>query len=415
MLSLMFETARGDLSNVVTSGLSRPNLEFLIKELSSLESAVVARRLAAMAEIDGLGDGGLDSSSVARSKAKVSARKAKQSAKTAKKLASMPKTRKKLADGDISEEHADAAADAAEKVGDAGKADEALSADADRQPADMFAKKARAWAEKNRADDGEDRHGRQRRNRHLRKFKADDGSFGLAGTADSESGRGLWDLIEQEADKLWRDDGGRDGAGSRTGAQRLWDALVGLVNRGAGKMPGTAGRAPHAKYQGVVLVPLDRYLNGPTSGARAELIGQGPLPESVFERMKCDMALSALVVNGEGVPLWMGREVRTATAGQWRALIVRDQGCVVCGADPSRCEAHHVVFWENRGDTDITNMVLLCTEHHHVLHNHDLELVTIDGVTELRPRAGPAKHARTDRSARPHRHRTRTTKQPAAP
>lgn len=282
----MFETAREDLGNVDVVGLSRSSLEFLMKELSSLESSVAARRLETMSAIDALGDGGPDSSSVARTKAKVSARKARKSAKTAKKLTSMPKTRKKLVDGDISEEHADAAADAAETVGDAEKADEALSGDADRLPADLFGKRAKEWAEKNRADDGEDRHSRQRRNRHLRPFKSDDGAFGLTGSTDTESGRDLWDLIEQEADKLWRDDGGRDGTGSRTGAQRLWDALVGLVNRGAGRMPGTAGKAPHPKYQGLVLIPLERYLEGPTSGARAELIGQGPLPESVYERMK---------------------------------------------------------------------------------------------------------------------------------
>ena len=156
-----------------------------------MESSIAARRLATMAAIDALNDGGLDSSSVARTKAKASARKAKQSAKTAKKLASMPKTRRKLADGDISEEHADAAADAAEVVDDAGKADEALSGDADRQPADMFARKAREWAEKNRPEgEGESARTRQHRNRHLRTFKSrDDGSFGLTGTTDSEAGR----------------------------------------------------------------------------------------------------------------------------------------------------------------------------------------------------------------------------------
>jgi hypothetical protein len=397
-ICLMFENAREDLSNVVISGLSRSGLEYLVKELSSLESSIAARRLATMAAIDALNDGGLDSSSVARTKAKASARKAKQSAKTAKKLASMPKTRKKLADGDISEEHADAAADAAEVVDDAGKADEALSGDADRQPADMFAKKAREWAEKNRPEgEGESARARQHRNRHLRTFKSrDDGSFGLTGTTDSEAGRELWSMIEEEADRLWRNDGGRnsDPIDTRTSPQRLWDALVGLVSRGAGRMPGSAGRtAPHPKYHGVVAIPLERYLGGPAAGARAEMIGSGPLPQSVLDRVMCDAAIAPMIVNAVGEPLWMGQETRTATPVQWRGLIVRDEGCVVCGADPSRCEAHHVVFWRSGGDTDITNMVLLCTEHHHLLHDHDLELVTSEASTELRPRAGPARQA----------------------
>lgn len=398
MMCFMFESTREDLKHVVVDGLSRSGLEFLVKECSSLESAFAARRLDAMAAIDGLNDGGLDSSGVARTKAKASARKAKQSAKTAKKLVSMPKTRKKLADGEISEEHADAAADAAEKVEDAAKADDALSGDADRLPADMFSKKARQWAEKNRPEgDGECAQMRQRRARHLRKFTSiDDGSFGLTGTTDVESGRQLWSMIEEEADRLWRGDGGRDArtADTRTCGQRLLDALVSLVSRGAGRMPGTAGKpAPHPKYQGVVLISLERYLDGPAAGARAEMIGTGPLPQTVLDRVMCDAAIAPMIVNRDGQPLWMGQETRTATPAQWRALITRDQGCVVCGSDPSRCEAHHIVFWRHGGNTDITNLALLCTEHHHMLHDHDLELVVTAGVSELRPRAGPAKQA----------------------
>jgi hypothetical protein len=391
----MFETARSELGKVVTEGLSRPGLEFLVAELSSLESTVAARRLDALSAIDRLDDGGLDSSAVARTKAKASARKAKQSSKTAKKLASMPKTRKKLADGAISEEHADAAADAAATVGDAAKADDALSGDADKQPADMFAKRAREWAASNRPDDGDER-ARQRRNRHLRSFTSkDDGSFGMAGTTDLDEGKELWDLIEQEADKLYRDDGGRgtNVSASRTSAQRRWDALVGLVQRGAGRTPGSgATKAPHPKYQGLIQIPLDRFLHGPTADARAELVGSGPIPDSVLNRMMCDMALAPMIVDRHGVPLWMGRDVRTATAAQWRVLIVRDRGCVVCGADPSRCEAHHLVFWEHHGNTDITNLVLLCSHHHHLLHDHDLELVQEYGVVTLKPQGRRTRH-----------------------
>jgi hypothetical protein len=418
----MFKTAREDLQQVVVDGLSRSGLEFLVEQLSSLESVVTARKLDAMTAIDRLNDGGVDSATVARTRGKASSKKAKKAANTAKKLAEMPKTRKKLADGDISEEHADAAADAAETVGDAQKADEALSGSAGDQPADLFGRRAREWAEKNRPDDGSDERSRHRRNRHLRQFTAkDDGSFGLSGTTDKVEGRELWNLIEEEADRLWRDDGGRevDIAGSRTGAQRRWDALVGLVKKGAGCAAGIAGsgsvKAPHPKYQGLALIPIETLLPGPAGEARAELVGSGPIPLTLLERMLCDASIAPMIVGRDGQPLWMGDSIRTATSAQWRALIMRDQGCVVCGADPSRCEAHHVVFWNHDGPTDITNLVLLCSHHHHQLHDHNLELVSKAGVTKLMPRAGPAQPPRADGSARPHRHRTRTAKQPAAP
>jgi len=392
----MFETARQDLQQVIVEGMSRSALELLVGELSSLESAVAARRLDVLAAIDRLGDGGLDSVTVSRTRGKASARRAKQSSATAKKLAAMPETRRKLADGAISVEHADAAADAAERVGDAAKADDALSGSAGDQPADMFAKRAREWAENNRPDAGADECTRQRRNRHLRTFVAkEDGSFGLVGTTDRAEGRELWDLIEAEADKLFRDDGGRgaDASQSRTGGQRCWDALVGLVRKGAGQAPATAAaKAPHPRYQGLFTISLDDLLAGPTAAARAELIGSGPIPPKVLYRMLCDASLTPMIVDTDGQPLWMGREIRTATVAQWKALIARDRGCVVCGAEPSRCQAHHIEFWEHDGPTDITNLVLLCTHHHHLLHDHALELVTIDGITKLKPRGRPRRH-----------------------
>ena len=101
----------------------------------------------------------------------------------------------------------------------------------------------------------------------------------------------------------------------------------------------------------------------------------------------CDAELSPLIVDTTGNPLWMGHATRTATDEQWMALIDRDHGCVVCGADPSYCEAHHIDYWEHGGTTDITNLALLCTRHHHDLHDHNLQLAKISDTWELRSRA----------------------------
>jgi len=49
---------------------------------------------------------------------------------------------------------------------------------------------------------------------------------------------------------------------------------------------------------------------------------------------------------------------------------VRDGGCAVpgCDVDASRCEAHHITYWEHHGETSVSNMVLLCSKHHHMVH-----------------------------------------------
>ena len=114
------------LREIDPSGMKRAELEDLIAGLCQVETVAAERRLAAMVAVDGLGDGGSSSSTVIRSRAKVSQKKATRSAATAQKLQAMPRTRKKLARGEITEEHADAAASAAERVGDAPKADREL-------------------------------------------------------------------------------------------------------------------------------------------------------------------------------------------------------------------------------------------------------------------------------------------------
>ncbi len=66
----------------------------------------------------------------------------------------------------------------------------------------------------------------------------------------------------------------------------------------------------------------------------------------------------------------VGRSYRTAPPKLRRALTVRDGGCAVpgCDLDASRCEAHHITYWEHHGETAIANMVLLCAKHHHMVH-----------------------------------------------
>jgi hypothetical protein len=66
----------------------------------------------------------------------------------------------------------------------------------------------------------------------------------------------------------------------------------------------------------------------------------------------------------------VGRSYRTAPPKLRHALNVRDGGCAApgCDTDPSRCEAHHIDYWEHGGETSISNMVLLCSRHHHQVH-----------------------------------------------
>ncbi len=410
MLAGVIETIRA----VEVNGMTRRLLEDAIEELHTVENAAAARRLAAMAALDSLRDGGLPSSAVSRSRGKASDRRAKQAAKTASALDEMPRLRKKLERGEITEEHADAAAQAAERSGDPDKADRELAKLSDA-PADLFGARADDWAGRNESREKIDaRARRQARNRKVVFGRSkDDGSWSMYATGETSEGAALRGLIDEESDRLFREDGGRQNPERpRTDDQRRFDALANLIRRGAGHAEATAStrRRPHPKYEGVVSIPLSAYLD--PSEATGELIGSGPLPSSAIQRLRCDGRLQPLIVDDDGAPLWLGRSSRTASDDQWKALVSRDGGCVVCGAHPSRCEAHRLVFWEHHGSTDIDNLALLCTRHHHQLHDHHLALRRRNDTWVLGPREGPAPPP-TRQSRRRPANRSRRTARPA--
>ena len=87
-------------------------------------------------------------------------------------------------------------------------------------------------------------------------------------------------------------------------------------------------------------------------------------------------------------PLWAGRAIRGCTDTQWRALLVRDGECVLTGADPTHCEAHHLLPYEapGKGRTDITNLAMVSVTVHHWLHDSKLTLYQeSDGTWATRP------------------------------
>jgi hypothetical protein len=91
----------------------------------------------------------------------------------------------------------------------------------------------------------------------------------------------------------------------------------------------------------------------------------------------------------------VGRSYRTAPPKLRHALNVRDGRCAApgCDTDPSRCEAHHIDYWEHGGETALANMVLLCSRHHHQVHegrwrilrNNDLDPGHPDYITLATP------------------------------
>jgi hypothetical protein len=70
-----------------------------------------------------------------------------------------------------------------------------------------------------------------------------------------------------------------------------------------------------------------------------------------------------------GTPLNVGRKHRTVSTPIRRALLARDRHCTFPGGHRTRfVEAHHVHHWVEGGETNVENLVLLCSCHHRLLH-----------------------------------------------
>ena len=84
----------------------------------------------------------------------------------------------------------------------------------------------------------------------------------------------------------------------------------------------------------------------------------------------------------------VGRESRTATKQQRKALAAGQQHCMFpgCRVDASRCEAHHVLPWERGGATCLSDLILLCSRHHHLVHEGRWRILADPGHPDGDPR-----------------------------
>jgi hypothetical protein len=96
----------------------------------------------------------------------------------------------------------------------------------------------------------------------------------------------------------------------------------------------------------------------------------GTVPAETARRLACDADVARILTGPRCEPLDVGRRCRTVTPAIWKALVVRDGGCVSPGCDAPLAwlHAHHLIHWADGGPTSLDNMVLVCGTHHHDQH-----------------------------------------------
>ncbi|WCO65197.1 DUF222 domain-containing protein [Iamia majanohamensis] len=102
----------------------------------------------------------------------------------------------------------------------------------------------------------------------------------------------------------------------------------------------------------------------------SELSRTGPVHPDVLRRLACEGDIVPVYVGPGADQLDMGRTIRLANRAQRRALHVRDGGCQFpgCSVPPEGCIAHHMIWWDHGGPTDLHNLCLLCRHHHRLVH-----------------------------------------------
>lgn len=145
----------------------------------------------------------------------------------------------------------------------------------------------------------------------------------------------------------------------------------------------------------VVHAPLDALVS---EDRGCELEGGGTVHPETARRLLCTARVQAVVENGAREALGIGRMSREPTAWMMRQLRYRDPECRFPGCGARRfTQAHHIVWWERGGRTDLDNLVRVCSFHHKLVHEYGWTIRRDPNATTswFRPdgsryRAGPA-------------------------
>jgi len=188
-----------------------------------------------------------------------------------------------------------------------------------------------------------------------------DGRVQVRADLDAEVGAKLVAAVEELSAPRPEPDGSPD---TRSASRRRADALETLLDIAA--RGGDTASAPRTQL--LVTVPADT-----PDLATLEFIGS--ITTMTLDRLTCDTTVTTVVVDGEQVPLDMGREKRLFPAHLRKALYLRDGGCIKCGAPPGRTHAHHIVHWTHHGETSLSNGCLLCPACHANIHHDGWDVV----------------------------------------
>lgn len=172
---------------------------------------------------------------------------------------------------------------------------------------------------------------------------------------------------------------------TRSSGNRRADALTAIAGHvlddGAFKAGGQVRPYVMVTMSAAEWADWQRAGHAPSQAPGATIGDDVPLAPSEIDTLLCDCRIMRAVLDTDGQPVDLGRDKRTFTGQQRKALVLRDGHCVWpgCGMPAEYSEGHHVDEWALGGRTDIDKGALICTYHHHFVHAHNIVITPIQG------------------------------------
>jgi len=217
-------------------------------------------------------------------------------------------------------------------------------------------------------------------------YFAESSRFGLSAELPAAEGAVVAKALEHLADRLPVMPG--EDPDSHAEARRA-DALVALCSAriSADPDPDRATVVIHARLDG-----LGDGLHG------CEVEGGPAIHPEVAKRLACTSRTQVVLEDRAGQPVRLGRVSREPPEWMMRQLKYRDRECTFTGCGGRRfTHAHHIVWWERGGRTELHNLILVCFFHHKLVHEYGWKVSRDrDGTVRwfypdgTRYRAGPA-------------------------
>jgi len=148
--------------------------------------------------------------------------------------------------------------------------------------------------------------------------------------------------------------------------RRLCDGFLETIRSSSGS------EGASSPFLVVAHVPLTSLVEeaGQASPLAGELEHVGLIDIETVRRVACDATIAIAVDDDVGHTMYEGRARRFPTKAQRREVMRRDRHCRFPGCtNVTFANVHHIVPWEPDGPTDLSNLVLACLHHHHLVHS----------------------------------------------